>query len=121
MSFDQFHSETLRIFNIPELFDTVFEKHFIKKLTFSAYYDKKASMVGLFFLKVFVLVDLHMIEMPDRPNLQMTDGIPNYFNYVNQIIPLPDDRWMVFLSYSTYGAYCIIDNVSMTSDVAFMF
>lgn len=87
-------------------------------LSVSAYYDKKASMVGLFFQKVFVLVDLHTIEMPDRPRMQIIENIPNYFNYINQVIPLPDDRWMIFLSYPTYGAYCIIDNVTTTTEVA---
>lgn len=43
------------------------------------------------------------------------DNIPDYFNNINQIVPLEDDKWIVFLSYDTYGTYCIIENVSMSN------
>lgn len=83
-----------------------------------AYYNKKMSSVGLFIQKVFIFLDFHVVELPDRLSEDSYTNLPNYFNYVHQIIPLPDDRWIVFLNYDSYGTYCIVNNVSTKTDVS---
>ena len=86
-----------------------------------AFYDKRFSSVEMFLRKIFIFLDFHTIELPDYLTQETRQNIPNFFNYVHQIIALPNDSWIVFLDYDNYGMFCVINNVSTNLQVILYF
>ena len=75
----------------------------------------------MFLRKIFIFLDFHTIELPDYLTQETRQNIPNFFNYVHQIIALPNDSWIVFLDYDNYGMFCVINNVSTNLQVILYF